>query len=70
MRPYPLPAGIGRERFLEIVNDLRERLSKMGIDPDCNLTVEDKEPEGGGRHCALFVSQCAAELLEAHPGVR
>lgn len=68
MRPYPLPAGISRERFLEIVNDLRDRLSKMGTDPDWNMTVEDKECEEGGRHCALFISQCAAELLESHPG--
>jgi hypothetical protein len=68
---YPIPPSLTREQFQNLVTKLYQRLTDAGLDPECNLKVEDTNEasvDGQSRpRFKLLVSESAAQILEHNP---
>jgi hypothetical protein len=68
MIAFPIPLGLTRDQFHNLVTDLYYELTKHGLDPGSNLTVEDMDEVGTDGvthpHFAIFISETAAEILK------
>ena len=72
MISYPLPPQIAtRKEFHELVTSLYGQLVSLGLDPGCNVAVDDYDvtlADGAVRHrFAVHISETAAQLLEKNP---
>jgi hypothetical protein len=72
MISYPLPPQIAtRKEFHELVTSLYGQLVSLGLDPGCNVAVDDYDvtlADGTIRHrFAVHISETAAQLLEKNP---
>jgi len=70
MLPYPFPENISRDEFLNLVAQLRQKLTAKGLDPALNLAVKDFDEIVDGKprpRFGLLISQTAAQILENKP---
>jgi hypothetical protein len=67
MRPWPLPKGITRDQFKDLVDHLYHLLAANGLDASSHLSVGDFDEiiDGKIRHrFALFISETVVQILE------
>jgi hypothetical protein len=67
MRPWPLPIGMTRDQFNDLVAHLYHLLDVNGLDPSGHLSVGDFDEIVDGKirhHFALFISDTVVEILE------
>jgi hypothetical protein len=67
MRPWPLPKGMTRDQFNDLVAHLNHRLAANGLDPSSHLSVGDFDEIIDGKihhRFALFISDTVVQILE------
>jgi hypothetical protein len=67
IRPLPLPKGMTRDQFNDLVAHLFDLSVENGLDPSCTLSIGDFDELADGmirHHFALFVSETVAQILE------
>ena len=67
MRPWPLPKGMTRGQFNDLVDHLYHLLAANGLDASSHLSVGDFDEivDGKIRHrIGLFISDTVVQILE------
>ena len=66
MHPLPLPKGMTRDQFNDLVAHLCDLSVAHGLDPSCTLSIGDFDEivDGIRHHFALFISETVAQILE------
>ncbi len=67
MRPWPLPKGMTRDQFNDLVAHLYDLLAANGLDASSHLSVGDFDEIIDGKIChhfALFISDTVVQILK------